>query len=277
MKKLRKIFYVHYKACQLSFQEKKDIFTYLNISSNETKKNLKSMIESHILGNDISIQNIQDELSQLTIEYYQKKEFNKNYYNFLSFLRDYTRGNNSYTKKILKDFTCTSDWVKVIKLYSQWQNVNDTDYSRFSIEGLSSREKMIAQTSNELRQYKIEVANGQFKLDNNKIVKIINDLESSIKNIGLNYFLKYLFKELQNTKYNSTLKRYLLPKEFIQYNEEPKLSIPYNYLINLSLKHIDNQGKTKYQNKKNLQKVINLSRKLVSLYDLQDFHNMNKN
>ena len=277
MKKLRKIFFTHYKACKLSFQEKKDIFTYLNISSDETKQNLKDMIESHILGSSISIQNIQDELSQLVIEYYQKKDFNKNYYNFLSFLRDYVRGDNSYNEKILKDFTYDTDWIKVIKLYSQWQNVNDMDYSSFSIDELSSREKMIAQTSNELRQYKLEIVEGKVQIDNKKIIKIINDLESIIKDIGMKYFLKSLFQELRVRKYNSTLNRYLLPKEFIQYNEEPKLSVPYNYLINLSLKYIDFQGKSKYQNDKYIKKAISLSKKLLFLYDLQDFHNMNKN
>jgi len=277
MNKLRQIFNQNYKTCVLSFNERKAIFKYQNITSDETKKSLIDMIEKYISGTDISIQDIQNELSQLVIEYYQKKEFNKDYYNFLHFIRDYARGNSSYHKNIFKNFTYENDWSEVIKLYSQWQNVNDTDYSSFGIDGLSSREKMIAQISNEVKKYKLEVINGKFKIDNNKIIKIVYDLENIIKKIGIKYFLNYLFQELQKTKYNNILERYLLPKEFTRYDEEAKLSIPYNYLINLSIKNIDFQGNNKYQNEKYINKAINLSKKLVFLYDLQDFHNMNKN
>lgn len=277
MNKLRQIFNQNYKTCVLSFNERKAIFKYQNITSDETKISLIDMIEKYISGTDISIQDIQNELSQLVIEYYQKNEFNKDYYNFLHFIRDYARGNSSYHKNIFKNFTYENDWSEVIKLYSQWQNVNDTDYSSFGIDGLSSREKMIAQISNEVKKYKLEVINGKFKIDNNKIIKIVYDLEDIIKKIGIKYFLNYLFQELQKTKYNNILERYLLPKEFTRYDEEAKLSIPYNYLINLSIKSIDFQGNNKYQNEKYINKAINLSKKLVFLYDLQDFHNMNKN
>ena len=70
MNRLRENFSKYYQPCKLSFQEKKDTFTYLNISSKETQDNLKSMIMQSISGTEISLLNLQDELSQLLIEYY---------------------------------------------------------------------------------------------------------------------------------------------------------------------------------------------------------------
>lgn len=276
MKVLRELFNFCYKPCKLSFQEKKNFFTYLNILSKETKDNLSNMIMQNVSGSDISIQNIQDELSQLIIEHYQGKEFNKNYYNFLSFLRDYTREDNSYTTKIYKDFTYKNDWKKVIEIYAKWKNVYDTDYSQFNINGISSREKMIAKVSNELKKYKMEIKNGKFILDRDKLQKIHSDVENLIKKIGGQYCLEYIFQQLQ-PKYNFHLQRYLFPKQFVNFNEEPKLEIPYNFLINLSLKHIKEKGKTKYQSKKYLNKLFNLASRYIFLYDLQDFHIINKN
>lgn len=272
---LREIFNESYKTHALSFDEQKARFKYLNIASNETKDNLNNMINSHILGSDLSMENIQNELSQLLIEHHQKKEINKDYYNFLCFIRDYVRTDNKQ-KKILKKPTYKADWQETIKLYSQWQNVNNTDYWTLNLNGLAQREKMIAQILTGLAKYKICAIDGKFEIDNNKIIKIVQDIEDTIKNIGAKYFLKYLFKLLQETKYNRFLGRYLLPKEFVQYNEEAKLQIPYNYLINLSIKNIGSKGNIKYQNEKYINRAINLSKKLLFLYDLQDFHKINE-
>lgn len=277
MNNLEQIFSENYKQIKLSIEEQQNRFKYLNLVRQETKDNLKNIIMNEINGDEISIQNIQNEISQLLIEYFINKKLNKEYYNFLHFLRDYTRENNSYNTKIFKNTNHKSGWMEVINIFSQWQNVNNTDYSSFTIDGLSSREKMIALTHKDLKKYNLEITNGKFKIDDTKTVIIANDLECMIHKIGAKYLLQYLFNKLQNENYNNQIKRYLLPKQFIQYTQKPKLSIPYNYLINLSVKYIDAQGEEKYQNKKYINKAINLSKRLVFIYDLQDFHNMNKN
>ena len=270
---LRNLFNQSYKPIKLSIIEKKEIFKYQNIASKETKNSLNNMILSHITGNELSIQDIQNELTQLIVEYYQKKEFNKSYFNFLFFVKSYVGENNNHNNKIFKSLEHQNEWIKVIKLYAQWQNVNDMDYSSFSIDGLSSRERMIAKTSLELKKYKLEVTNGSFKVDNKKITKIVYDLEVLIQQIGAKLFLESLFKKLDR-KFNPQLKRYLLP---IEYTQEPKLSIPYNYLINISVKNIAIKGKSKYQNDKYINKAIELSKRLAFLYDLQKFHHLNEN
>jgi len=273
---LRNIFNQGYKPIKLSIIEKKEIFKYQNIAFEETIDSLKNMILSHISGNELSIQDIQNELTQLTIEYHQKKEFNKNYFNFLFFVKSYVSENNNHNNKVFKSLEHQNEWIEVTKLYAQWQNVNDTDYSSFSINGLSSREKMIAKTSRELKKYKLEVTNGSFKVDNTKITKIVHELEVLIQKIGAKFFLESLFKKLDR-KFNPQLKRYLLPIEYIQYTQEPKLSIPYNYLINISVKNIAIKGESKYQNGKYINKAIELSKRLAFLYDLQKFHHLNEN
>ena len=274
--KLRDTFIKNYRKIELSLTEKQEIFTYLNIAYDKTKDNLKNMIMQYISGNEISIQDLNNEISQLIIEYYQNKEFNKEYFNFLSFLIDFKSVNSSYGQKIYKSFSNVEDWRNVIELYAKWQNVHNVDYSNIAINELSSREKMIAKVAQELKKYKIEVKNGKFVLENKKLLKIQNDIENFIKKIGGRFCLKSIFEKLQS-KYSLHLQRYLLPKQFINYNEEPKLEIPYNFLINISLKHIKEKGKTKYQNQKYLDKLFNLSSKYVFLFDLQDFHNINKN
>jgi len=272
---LKELFVKYYKPISMTFEEKQEYFKYLNIASIETKDNLKDMILNYISGEDVNIEYLQNEISQIIIEHYQGQEINKDYYNFLSFLRDNTGKNNSYTKKIYKNFTNIDEWRNVIEIYARWQNVND--YSSLGIDGgFSSREKMIAKVSNELRQYKIDIRNGKFILDNNKLQKIQIDIENLIKKIGAKYCLEYIFKQLGN-KYDSILQRYLFPKQFTRFDEEPKLDTPFNFLINISLKYMKEEGKRKYQTQKYLDKLFNLSSRYIFLYDLQDFHNMNKN
>ena len=69
---------------------------------------------------------------------------------------------------------------------------------------------MIARISDEIKKYKIKVTNGRFQIDNEKILNIVNDLKSLICNIGVSFFLKYLFDELHHKKFNNKVNRYLM-------------------------------------------------------------------
>jgi Holliday junction resolvase-like predicted endonuclease len=273
---LKKLFNEHYKKIDLTEQDIQKKYTYINVACKETTDNLEKKILDILEGDDISILNIKNELAQLKIESYQKNYQLNEYYNFLSFLIDHIKKDRNHNEKILKSFNNTNDWKKAIDIYSEWQNINSMDYISFT-KDISPREKMIANVSKELKKYNIEIKDGKFNLDEKKIEKIINDIEEIIFKTGGEFFLIYIFNELKNINYDNCIQRYLLPKKYFQFAQNEELALPYNYLINLSLKYIHIRGESQYKKNKYIEKAINLSKRLSFLYDLQDFNNINVN
>ncbi|WP_307771335.1 hypothetical protein [uncultured Treponema sp.] len=162
------------------------------------------------------------------------------------------------------------DWNIVLlilkKNYSNVYNINK------NLEGVLFKINGTLHNSN-IGPYKLKTANGHIKFDSEKFKKIAKKIDSLVKELGGKNVLLYLLYFMNEKKYSVKYHRYLLPLYSFQYNQELEIACPFNYLINLSLKHLSIHGKFSSERFKYL---ISLASDFLLMYELQEFHNVDK-
>lgn len=126
-----------------------------------------------------------------------------------------------------------------------------------------------------LHNLKFDIIYGDiyFNDDSEKIIQ--SKIESLIKNIGGINFLKFLFSHEICPKYNNLIDRFLIHrnKHQVGLNIE-KLRVPYNYLIQLAAKHIQDKEVlllTKNGQKEKYIEAIRISEDYLNVLNLQSY------
>ena len=117
--------------------------------------------------------------------------------------------------------------------------------------------------------------NIQIPVSAHKIIHM--EIERSIEEIGgiafLNHFYKYYFKVLYNKKFD----RFLISRDkrnFIKIGEKVKLRIPYNYLIQIAVKHLKPICKISISDdiKNKCENIIKISKWYLDILNLQSYY-----
>ena len=124
-----------------------------------------------------------------------------------------------------------------------------------------------------IRPYKIQTANGHVLYDEVKFKKIAKKIDSLVQELGSENVLNNVLRDMNNSKYNKSCNRYLFTAGTQQIGSDLKLFFPVRYLLNLSVKYINKQGKI---NMDRLKYLFNLVTDFISLYELQYFYNTDK-
>lgn len=127
----------------------------------------------------------------------------------------------------------------------------------------------------ELHNLKFEIKQGDICLDNDSINFLQFKIEDSIKHIGGIAFLKFLFENEISSKYNKLTDRFLLQRDMKSLVMNVKnIRVPYNYLIQLAVKHLDKCKcplLTELGLYSKYKEVINLSSNYLNVLDLQPY------
>jgi len=162
------------------------------------------------------------------------------------------------------------EWNKIVPLikenYSHTYDINEVSEDVLFLLHKTIRNK-------NLKPYKLVTEYGWVKKDKEKFKKIAKKIDSLVHELGGQNILNSLLNFLNEKKYSSEYKRYLLSAGTYQYGSDLVPFIPINYLLNLSLKHLHNKGNITPER---FDYLLSLSRQFVLLYDLQEFHTVNK-
>lgn len=241
--------------------------------SNTFKKNIGNILKHIIVGNtekhlDKII--LENENKQLKINYYRSKENSlKAKYNFISFILDNFKDIN-----YLISLDEIDKWKDIVYIYI---NINPIDYT-YNFE-FPNREMFIAKTLDSVyvKKYNFKIENGSVKLEKHKIEKVIKEIESLIIELGGFEVINNIFSYLRKNYFSEKYQRYFLPKNYYQPSEKVELAVPFNFLINLSLKNLLIKNKKCKFRERKYKYLINLTRYFIFLYDLQDFYSINPN
>lgn len=124
-----------------------------------------------------------------------------------------------------------------------------------------------------IRPYKIQTANGHVFYDEVKFKKIAKKIDSLVQELGGKNVLNTVLQYMNDSNYNKVCNRYLFPAGTQQIGSDLKLFFPVRYLLNLSVKYFNKQGKT---NMDRMKYLFNLITDFISLYELQYFYNTDK-
>lgn len=173
-----------------------------------------------------------DIMKQLYLENYILKEDLKLHIHIIQTVWSHL-GNN-----YLFDYE-TTDWEKLINYMINLYYLDPpSDDKIFSTEKLRGLVRSIRYLEKFDIRYKLIA--GDIELLEDSDILIHNELERNIKRIGGINTLRYLFKKELRYKYNKILDRYLINRQKITDDSYlDRMEIPYNYLINISGKFLD--------------------------------------
>lgn len=239
---------------------------YKQTSSNSNKElgNLLSQNEPFNVEDDFNTrQFLKDGKKQSALDYFDNKSINPNKYRYRHFV--YSMLFDQFKEIKLKVYD-SINWNKIIELS---KDAFSCTYD-FYMENSKEAETLIL-VKDQFKELGINFSFVNGKIENEKIIflTISNYIEKIIKENGGKNVLEALIKKLNEKSYDNTFKRYIFTSDQHHFGDSLRLSIPWNYLIHLSLKHISNQG---CFNDNNFQLIIDLSSKFLFLYNLQDFN-----
>lgn len=134
---------------------------------------------------------------------------------------------------------------------------------------------LIKSTKNLIKAgYSFQIVIGEPEFDADSEQRLIDDLESRVKELGGMYVIRQMFAREISGKYNEKLGRYLIYRNKISLGERRniKVRIPYQYLLQLSLKYLktesiftDSYKECKYQ------ELIRLAQDYLEVLQIQGY------
>lgn len=248
-------------ALYADFQES----DYKQTSSNSNKElgNLLCQNEPFNVEDDFNTrQFLKDGKKQSALDYFDNKSVNPNKYRYRYFV--YSMLLDQF-KEIKLKASDSVDWNKIIEMS---KGIFSCTYD-FLME--NSEEETLILVKNWFKELGINFSFANGKVENGRAIfsTISSYIEKKIKENDGKSVLEALIKKLNEENYDNTFKRYIFTSDQHRFGDPLRLSIPWNYLIHLSLKHISNQG---CFNENDFQLIIELSSKFLFLYNLQDFN-----
>lgn len=208
---------------------------------------------------------IHEQMRQSVLDYLNhEQDIKYDYRHFVfSFLNDHFRN----IQLIEFDFF---NWDLILPLVIVFYNPTEK-INTFLYGDLVKLSETINNTN--IRPYKIQTANGHVLYDEVKFKKIAKKIDSLVQELGSENVLNNVLRDMNNSKYNKSCNRYLFTAGTQQIGSDLKLFFPVRYLLNLSVKYINKQGKI---NMDRLKYLFNLVTDFISLYELQYFYNTDK-
>lgn len=113
-----------------------------------------------------------------------------------------------------------------------------------------------------MNKYNVEISNGDVAIDSNTEKRITSKIESLVVELGGENVIKQIFSNLSNV-YNSKQKRYMLTRNASTLpSSDGSQLMPYNYILQLCLKHFSNYNWDKIH-KREYQKKLNVLNELL--------------
>ncbi|RXJ79331.1 hypothetical protein [Arcobacter sp. F2176] len=226
------------------------------LSENDLIKKLKSLLVSNCLDDKLDFYMLNDEIQQKKLEYSLLKPVNKIYLSFIIYVSDVI--NRVYD---LKNSKYVDLWEEAYVIYVN----NKKDYSLS--HHLFQTENLLVNSILYFKKYRIKTHVGKVVIDNT-IKQISNEINKNIIKIGPENVLSNIFEEqIKRNRY----KRFHMPKK-VTMGGFPELGIPFNYLINLSVKNITkNITKKNAYEKKDLEHLYTISKQYLALFQVQDY------
>jgi hypothetical protein len=122
---------------------------------------------------------------------------------------------------------------------------------------------------------RVLIVQGEPELEQDSEELLISKLDGMIKKVGGMFVIRQLFEQEIRNRYNRQLDRYLIcrNKRSSLGGKQPESRIPYQYLLQLSLKHLKGDVLLREANKKNLyNKIIRLSKDYLEVLQLQGYY-----
>lgn len=227
-----------------------------HLDSEEISFKIKSLLVSNNETNKLNNDDFHNEIKQKKLEYALEKPVSKNYLEFIIYVGDVL--NKRYD---LKDSSYLDKWKEAYLLYTQNKTIKQLD-------SILQLENILVDSIKYFKIYKISTANGKVIL-NNSIKQISNDISKMINKIGSENILNDIFNnQLKRNEY----RRFNLAKK-VSMTGRTELALPFNYLINLSIKNLDlKKNDNKTFEVKDLNMLYHTAKKYLALFQLQDFY-----
>lgn len=134
---------------------------------------------------------------------------------------------------------------------------------------------LIKSTKNLIKAgYSFQIVIGEPEFDADSEQRLINDLESRVKELGGMYVIRQMFAREISGKYNEKLGRYLIYRNKISLGERRniKVRIPYQYLLQLSLKYLKTESIfTDSYKERRYQGLIRLAQDYLEVLQIQGY------
>lgn len=160
-------------------------------------------------------------------------------------------------------------WIEIIKIGKSILSFKE-EFSFEYITDTFQEQVNLAKSTAYLKNHKLKFnySNEKIVLDKKSIKKGICILEDLINKYGGLNLISKIFNDL---KYSKHMNLYLFPHNINIINDNNDLDIPYGYLLNLSLKHLNKTTQT--NNIKLYEKIITFSKHLVNVLCLVQYYN----
>lgn len=134
---------------------------------------------------------------------------------------------------------------------------------------------LIESTKNLIKAgYSFQIVIGEPEFDADSEQRLIDDLESRVKELGGMYVIRQMFAREISGKYNEKLGRYLIYRNKISLGERRniKVRIPYQYLLQLSLKYLKTESIfTDSYKERRYQELIRLAQDYLEVLQIQGY------
>ncbi|MFP4298008.1 MAG: hypothetical protein ACLFT0_09135 [Spirulinaceae cyanobacterium] len=229
------ILYKHYKL------EYGNALTLESIQSHlyeRIQNNLKSSKDS----SKIHISELFTLRNQLLLSYFVNGEKIQPYLEILNIVIDAARGIEASSNAKIIGFDNTDNWKVAIE--AAWDFVTLNGKNKISddkkyLKTRYTKQWKISESAKFLKSmgYEIEIKDGKVLLEESQARKIACRIESNIKLLGGIETLRRLFEQVQH-RFDEKQERYHLGRYFREvYQHNAERSIPFNYLLNLCVKH----------------------------------------
>ena len=225
-----------------------DGFSINSKNDNSYNKHIEEYIKTFDSNFSMSLQKLKDISKQIKIIYFlgNKKETDLNKYFTIA---EYVLYNGIYSEDRISDFSNTEFWIGLIEKI----------YKITMVQGLRKDFEMLYSKEDEKLLNSIKYFKNKFNIDIDCIdgnvcfkkyeeKNIVSIIEKKLKQIDLFEFINYILIQNRN-------------------NTE----IPFNYIINLSIKNIAN-SKMKKKNEKDFKSILEFLINFLNLYQISSFN-----
>lgn len=122
----------------------------------------------------------------------------------------------------------------------------------------------------------IKISQGEPEFEGDSEKKVALKLNEMVRQVGGEYMIRRLFQYEIAPRYNKKIGRYLIcrDKKTIIANGNQKRRIPYQYLLQISLKHLTEEGAILQNKQKMYEKIVRLAGAYMEALQLQGYYSM---
>lgn len=260
-------------------QDLREIYCYFGMPANNdrSQRAVSDHLESEIavsfrsaLDGKASGTDLQALKHQLLLRYFVDGIPLHPYYAFLSSILDATR--KDYWKS--PSLTDEATWRAALVSAANLDQLNHGTYRHDDvlIRKFHPRQQAVAKSAKYLRSlgYEVGIAGGRIEVDTNVQDAIAQRIDSHIKRAGGINFATFIFSTL-SANYDPLIERYHTTRHSDTTGKERNASMPWAYLLNLCVKHLDGPAALNAQSQAAGQEALDLAQAFSATFDIEPY------